>query len=293
MKILSLTFLLFSFSCAAQAQPRQVRQRLDALFNEATVKPQVMLLGTFHFAGEKVDANTTPKSLQVNMLTPERQKQIDAVVTQIARFQPTKIAIEESPGSKAYLDSLYTAYCQGHFQGNARAEADGELMQLGFRLAKRLGLRELFPIDASAFRIQFNHADSLRIANYDHQSDSSFAYWERRYTAYGQLQDSLKYASTLREYLVFLNSEKTQARSIGRWLVPTKRGTNREPIGADRFISRYYNRNLRIYSNVQRIVTTPTDRILIIYGNTHLYILKHLFEASPEFQVVPLTKYLH
>ncbi|MVM35631.1 hypothetical protein GO755_36780 [Spirosoma sp. HMF4905] len=292
MKFVYFVILTF-YSLCLHAQTAQLRQQIDALFDKNTQKPQVLLLGTFHFAGEKVDANTTPTTLRVDMLTPTRQQQIDQLLNQLARFKPTKIAIEASPSSKNYIDSLYTAYCKGEFSGNQRVEADGELLQVGFKLAKRLGHTELFPIDAQAFRLKFSPADSLiMFTKYQQQSDPSFDYWDNHYTRYSSLQDSLKYYSTLQDYLTFLNSAKTQARSIGRWLVTTKRGTNREPIGADGFISRYYNRNLRIYSNIQRLVTSSMDRILVIYGNTHMYILKHLLEASPEFTVVPVTNYL-
>lgn len=292
MKFIYSVILIFHSLCL-HAQTTRLHKQIDALFDKNTQKPQVLLLGTFHFAGEKVDANTTPATLRVDMLTPTRQQQIDELLNQLARFKPTKIAIEASPSTKNYIDSLYTAYCKGEFRGNKRVEADGELLQIGFELAKRLGHTELFPIDAQAFRPKFSPADSLTMfTKYQQQSDPSFDYWDNQYTLYSSLQDSLKYYSTLKDYLTFLNSDKTQARSIGRWLVTTKRGTSREPIGADQFISRYYNRNLRIYSNIQRTVTSPTERILVLYGNTHLYILKHLLEASPEFKVVPILNYL-
>jgi len=292
MKTLSWLAIAFSY-LPVQAQPAATRQRIETLFNEPATKPQVLLLGTFHFAGEQVDASTTPGSLSVDMLAPARQEQIKALVNQLARFRPTKIAIEAAPRQKKYIDSLYSAYCKGTFKGSSRLNAADEIVQIGFRLARMLGHTELFPVDAQPFRIQFSRADSLTMfSKYEDQTDSSFAYWDKRYETYALLQDSLKYGSSLKEFLLFLNSDKTQARSIGRWLVQTKKGSSQEPIGADKFIARYYNRNIRIYSNVQRMVTSPADRIVVIYGNTHQYILKHLFEASPEFEVVPVTDYL-
>ncbi|GAB4044689.1 DUF5694 domain-containing protein [Spirosoma jeollabukense] len=282
---------LLPFETLAQTTP--LRKEMDALFRQASARPQVLLLGTFHFAGEQVDVNTTPAELRVNILSPSRQAQVEEVLNQITRFKPTKIAIEASPNAKHYIDSVYRAYRRGNFQGDKRVRMDDELYQIGFKLADRLGHSELFPIDAQPFRVRFSPADSLTMfTKYEHQSDTSFAYWDKQYTAYSTLQDSLKYTATVSDYLRFLNEEITQARSIGRWLVTTKRGTNREPIGADGFISRYYNRNLRIYSNVQRLVSSPSDRILVLYGNTHLYILKHLLNASPEFDLVDTLDYL-
>ncbi|AKD53683.1 DUF5694 domain-containing protein [Spirosoma radiotolerans] len=290
-----LVYLLVAFllTHSTLAQTTPFRKQIDALFKQASPKPQVLLLGTFHFAGEQVDANTTPADLRVNILSPTRQAQVEEVINQIARFKPTKIAIEASPNSKNYIDSVYSAYRKGKFQGDKLVRVDDELYQIGFKLAERLGHSELFPIDAQPFRIRFSPADSLTMfTKYERQSDTTFIYWDKQYTTYSKLQDSLKYQSTVGDYLRFLNEEDTQARSIGRWLITTKKGTNREPIGADQFISRYYNRNLRIYSNIQRLVTSPSDRILVLYGNTHLYILKHLLKASPEFDLADTLGYL-
>ncbi len=291
MRLVYLLLFVLS-SSSAQAQTAPLRQQIDALF--ASPKPQVLLLGTFHFAGERVDANTTPAYLRVDIRSPSRQAQLGEVIKRIARFNPTKIAIEASPNAKQYIDSVYAAYRAGKFRGDKRVSEEDELYQLGFRLADRLGHRELFPIDAPPFRIRFSPVDSLTMfTKYEHQADSSFAFWDQQYTTYAKLQDSLKYHASVVDYLRFLNTDDTQSRSIGRWLVTTKRGTNREPIGADGFISRYYNRNLRIYSNIQRLITSPSDRILVLYGNTHLYILKHLIKASPEFELADTMDYLN
>lgn len=182
-----------------------------------------MLLGKFHFAGEQVDVSTTPADLRVNILSQTRQAQVDEVINQIARFKPTKIAVEASPNTKNYIDSIYRAYRKGNFQGDKRVRVDDELYQIGFKFADRLGHSELFPIDAQSFRIHFSPADSLNMfTKYEQQLDTSFACWDNQYTAYSKLQDSLKYHSMVGEYLRFLNEEVTQARSIGRWLVTTK-----------------------------------------------------------------------
>lgn len=289
--VYSLVWFLLTLS--TQAQPTPLRKQIDALFTPPSPKPQVLLLGTFHFAGERVDANNTPAKLRVDILSPARQTQLDELLNQIARFKPTKIAIEASPNAKQYIDSVYALYREGRFQGDKRVNVADEVYQIGFKLAHHMGHAELFPIDAQAFRIHFSADDSLTMfTKFAQQSDPSFTYWDNQYTTYSRWQDSLKYHSSVIDFFRFLNAEDTQARSIGRWLVTTKRGTNREPIGADQFISRYYNRNLRIYSNIQRLVTSPSDRILVLYGNTHMYILKHLLKASPEFDLVNTLDYL-
>ena len=108
----------------------------------------------------------------------------------------------------------------------------------------------------------------------------------------GEQVDANNIPSELRIDMLSAERQQQQARAVGRWLVTTRRGSNTEPIGADGFITRYFNRNLRIYSNIQRIVDRKDDRILVIYGATHLYFLKTIFEASPEFKLEDVLKYL-
>lgn len=156
-----------------------------------------------------------------------------------------------------------------------------------------LGIEKLYPVNANPFRFRLSPEDSVTTFDkYKKQGDSSYHYWEPKYNEAKLVADSLAYFGTLQEYLRFLNSNEVQERSNGRWLVTTKRGTNTEPIGADGFITRYFNRNVRIYSNIQRIVTSKTDRVLVIYGATHIYMLKMLFKASPEFDLQDVMPYL-
>jgi hypothetical protein len=285
-------------SMAQNASLKTANKRLTTIFDDDKPKPEVLLLGVFHFAGEQVDASTAPASLRVDMLSPERQKQIGQLVKSLAAFKPTKIAIEVEPRQQKYYDSLYHEYAAGHvYTGKTRTgkqllPAD-EIIQLAFRLARLMNLQTLYPINAQPFRFKLSQADSvLTYEKYKDQTDTSFAYWDKQYDVETAHHDSLAFFLPLNEYLQYLNSPGKQARTIGRWLITTKRGTNAEPIGADGFITRYFNRNVRIYSNVQRIVTSKNDRILIIYGATHMYMLKQLFDASPEFKLVDIMQYL-
>lgn len=267
-------------------------QKVSKIFEDDKIKPTVLLLGIFHFAGEQVDVNTTPNELRIDMLSPERQQQVKRLVDELAKFRPTKIVIEAQPKYQARYDSLYQAYLNDKLVASSTFMAN-ETVQIGFRLAKQLGLKTLYPVDAQAFRFQLSRADSvLTFEKYKNQTDSSFAYWEERYDRESAYDDTLAFKSTTQQYLRFLNSPEVQARAIGRWLITTKRGSNVEPIGADGFITRYFNRNVRIYSNIQRVVDRKDERILVIYGAAHMYFLKTLFAASPEFKLEDVTKYL-
>ncbi len=61
--------------------------------------------------------------------------------------------------------------------------------------------------------------------------------------------------------------------------------------GADE-TSKFYRRNLRIFSNLNQVPVTPNDRIFIIMGATHTAFLNEFMKRSPKYELVPVTDYL-
>lgn len=92
-------------------------------------KAKVMILGTAHFDNPGQDL-VNPEFPDVT--APEYQEQIKTVIDSLAKFEPTKIAVEVRPPYEATFDSLYQAYLKGTHELSR-----GEQQQLGFRLAKQ------------------------------------------------------------------------------------------------------------------------------------------------------------
>lgn len=61
--------------------------------------------------------------------------------------------------------------------------------------------------------------------------------------------------------------------------------------GADE-AAKYYQRNLRIYSNLNRIPTTKDDRIFILFGGSHTAFLGDFMKRSAKYEVVNTLDYL-
>jgi hypothetical protein len=57
-------------------------------------------------------------------------------------------------------------------------------------------------------------------------------------------------------------------------------------------VTAWYNRNLRIFRNLQRITDGPDERLLLLIGGGHVPILRHCAQASPEYELVEVTEYL-
>ena len=69
-------------------------------------------------------------------------------------------------------------------------------------------------------------------------------------------------------------------------------GTETGYEGADE-AAKLYQRNLRIYSNLNRIPTTKNDRIFILSGGSHTAFLGEFMKRSPKYEVVNSLDYLN
>ena len=61
--------------------------------------------------------------------------------------------------------------------------------------------------------------------------------------------------------------------------------------GTDFEAGRWFDRNLRIFRNIQRIPKS-VKRILVIFGSGHMNLLNYLFECSPEYKLLNINDFL-
>ncbi|WP_126972513.1 DUF5694 domain-containing protein [Gynurincola endophyticus] len=247
-------------------------------------QPTVLLVGTFHFAYYNLDAHKTTKDRQVDVMNNERQLQINELIDYIARFKPTKIAVEAGRNT-GYLMRKYDAYKEG-----SRQLAKDEIEQIGFRLMKRFHLDTIYGTnDQPLVHSLANSKDSLLLRPI---LDSIYKDWDFRnndtitqlYYRYFNYVDEMKLKTPLLDIFRYQNSDKVLNRGYGINLVGDF--TLGDTRGADALAMHWYSRNLRIYRHIQQIATSPDDRILVLYGQGHIQILKQLFECSPEFQLI-------
>lgn len=57
--------------------------------------------------------------------------------------------------------------------------------------------------------------------------------------------------------------------------------------GADALSLYWYNRNLRIFCNIQQLADQEGERIPVLFGAGHVQILEELVDSSPEHEHVP------
>jgi hypothetical protein len=61
-------------------------------------------------------------------------------------------------------------------------------------------------------------------------------------------------------------------------------------VGAD-LVSKWYDRNIRIFANLQRIAQ-PGDRIIVLFGSGHAALLRDLIQHDQRMRLVEARDYL-
>ncbi len=244
---------------------------------------QLLLVGTFHFQDAGLDAYK-PK-FPLDVLSPARQREVREVVDRLAAFRPTKVAVEFPRERQARLDSLYADYLAGKLEGRTN-----EIFQLGFRLARQLGLKRVWAVDAQPdsmfFRLYDGHKAELDAG------DSIDAGLNAAYMRLYAWDDSTKTVQTLRQTLLYVNSPERVRKGHGNYELGSfkVRGASGY-LGADMGAA-WYDRNLRIYRNLLELADAPGQRVILFIGAGHLPILRFVASASPEVELVDVARYL-
>lgn len=265
-----LLFVFLLFSIAGNTQ--------DSLYNTNQTITPVALLGVYHFANPNQDQFNVKSD---NVLTEKRQKEIEELVKQLARFKPTKIALEFDK-NRNLGDSLYQQYLKGE-----RALGPAEEEQIGFRLAKFLGHSHIYGVDERGLELNFNPGPLAvefaplleQLSKTGNEIISQINGWVNKYTIGGVLSR--------------LNQPELDKLNLDlyyRFLLPIGKDTLQPGIHA---VSRWYQRNLYIFHHIKEIINKENnEKVLVIFGQGHTAMLKQFLQYSSEFELVDIQQYL-
>lgn len=259
-----------------------------ALFSQQIAEPpktKIMTLGVFHFQFPNLDFQKTDKKDEISVLDEPFQSQIVALCRWIEEFKPTKIAVEFNPIHQLRVDSLFNLYKSGRWQ-----LGKNEVYQLGFRMAKNLGHGRVYCIDDMGrhySRIDSLFKDNQRLKRFENY------YMSNADSIYRQVQKQEKIGDIAQTIKELNNPHNIKERLAAYLLHPFKyEEVPGDFTGVDFESGRWYNRNLRIFRNIQRINQDRDERILLIIGSDHLNLLNHLFDVSKEFELVSPLQYI-
>lgn len=241
-------------------------------------KAKVLVVGTFHFDYPGLDAQKTGENDKIDVLEEPKKSEITQLVEYVKQFNPNKIMIEATPKWNA-IEKL-----EKYKQGEYRDKRD-ERFQIAFRIAEELKQDKVYSIDAGSFAEDLERLDSAYcqqlFENYDFESDDPI--WEK-YGEWYSYEDELPSKMNLLDYFKYINSEEYHRYDYGAYLIGDFKLDNHR--GADVLSIWWYNRNLRIFRNIQKMTDDYNDRILILIGNGHASVLRQLLESSPEYEFI-------
>ncbi len=246
---------------------------------------QIMTLGVFHFAFPNLDAVKTLKKDQISVFDEPYQSEIKAIADALSAYKPTHMAIELTPDQQVRIDSLYALYQADKFDLQR-----SEVFQLAFRIGKKAKVPAIYCVNdwgRHYDNVQELFTDSIRSARLEEY------YLNSPDSVYGASGEAKKVSNMADELISLNNPEAIKERLAIYLLNPFKYEEQAGDFtGVDFETGRWFNRNLRIFRNIQRIPHKPGDRILLIIGREHLNLLNPFFEVSKEFEWVSPLPYL-
>lgn len=268
--ISALVALTFGSALAQQAT-QQANQQASIR------KPEILVLGCYHMANPGRDLFNMKAD---DVLAPKRQAEITELIEVLKKFQPTKVAIE----SDAHGPRLgqYADYLAGK-----RTLTSNEIEQLGFRLAKEMGHKTIYPVDVDG---DFPWPRVVNYAKGSGRAKELDAIMSEIGTMV-KAQDKFLASHTVLETLVYMNADAKVAEDMGFYFREAHLGEPGDWAGAD-LVSDWFRRNMRIYSNLTRLVDSPNERILVIYGNGHLGWLRHNVESDSTLRLRRLADFV-
>ena len=254
------------------------------------MKPTIMILGTYHMANPGADAVNFDAD---DVLASKRQRELQQLIEQLARFNPTKIAIEADTHLDTKINAQYQNYLNGLYQPG-RSEAD----QVSFPLAKKMQHPKIYcvdwagqtneekTVDVEAFAKAHNQSELLEKADTMLQTMV-----QEPLTTLTRLQESGSVIDMLR----FLNQNETvrvlhNVNTVPA-LIHSQIGAADEYVGLNWLLD-WYERNLKTFVNITRITESADDRILVMFGVGHVFLIRQLLEESGDYIIESPLKYL-
>lgn len=242
----------------------------DLKVYDSLAQYEVMVVGTAHFGKE--------------VLTTENQKEISRLIDKLAAYNPTKIVLEWEPSMQSKVNNAFQKFLNDDYDISNK---ENEVFQLGFRLGKKVKHDSLYLFDNQTEFIGSLEGFTFdSFLSYAKENDEGFynQYEKLIGEVFTEYQEKLKSLS-LYDRTLLMNSPKAQEMNARRMhMFEMRVGIGKSWIGPD-WVGRFYQRNVRMVGNVLKFAEEG-DRILIIVGDNHKWILDMLFDYTPDFNVV-------
>ena len=208
----------------------------------------------------------------------KNQEAVREIAKKLAAFKPTVIIVETTPGFNEKLQAEYDEYVKNpamEFQNPSEIEL------LAYELGRICNTQRIYGID---HRMGYNYNIGEEITN-SIDADLHDRYYENPEKYHPEIdvnEDDLNLLDKLKlinqdyylDFLIELNADML-----------THAGTEEGFEGADE-AAKYYQRNLRMYSNLNRLDLGKEDRVFILLGASHTAFLRDFISRSPKYEMV-------
>lgn len=241
--------------------------------------PKLLILASPHLDNPRRDY---VNPIIDDVFTPHRQEEIEKIVYRLTAFRPTKVAVEVSAEEEARLNEDYRKYLRDSF-----ALTRSEVHQIGFRLARELGHPRVHAVDWLGDPPAGADVDFETFAREHEQENLLLKALEEARVQATQEEELLSQAGLLALYC-WMNRTETLLSMHRVYFTLARIGAGGRYPGAN-WVGEWYSRNLKIFINLVRI-TEEGDRIVLIIGAGHAWLLRQFAQESGLYEVVdPLT----
>ena len=264
---------------------------------QITKKPTIMILGSALLANWGGNVYNTKMD---DILAPKRQAELQQLVDRLAGFKPTKIAVAVDTRFEADNRAEYEAYLKDDFQLQRYGTH-----QIGFRLAKQMGHLETYCVGYSwskevprfpESQIDWHFMDFRTFAKTHNQEHllrpppitEGKVVKDREGTTWIEPE---KYEPLIDMY-IRLNKPEGRLADHQAYLRSARVGLEDQYPGANWVVHSWYAANLKTFVNLTRITESADDRILLIIGAGHVYLVQQFLEESGDYIVESPLKYL-
>ncbi len=278
--------IFFFSACTTEKIPEPTTEKVSKpnFWGEKTnrnveQKIQVLNVGTFHF-GYTSDS----KKVTFDENSLDNKEQAHQIAALLAKFKPTVIVVEYVPEFNKDLQEIYEKYLQNPAM---KFEDNSEVNLLAYEVGRLSNAKRIFGID---HQLGYNYAIGDRMKT----SIDSVAYHDFKNNPhrFSILKDIAFDKLDLLTHLKYINSQdyfnylyQTNADIL------TYVGSENGFEGADQ-AAEFYKRNLRIFSNLNRIPLNENDRVFILMGAAHTAFLKDFIARSNKYSLVNTADYL-
>lgn len=235
------------------------------------MKPQILLVGSDHFSYRFADSDPDEEFLAG----------LDKLRKILINYEPTRVCIEQGANNQKEINASYARY-----KDKSNQIFKNESYDLGFYIAMKSGLEKVVAMDRmSTDNTVASMSDSIEWAqskNENHPFLEKLQHFQNTYEEYFNINDPYELFLALNKEDLYTKDESIYSSMI--------------PLGDDietsiPWLTWWYKRNLIMTHHISKDLKEK-DKVIVIVGQSHLYILKQMLLGSNDYDVLTFYEYL-